>query len=690
MPRRLRSQPIEPTPAPIAASPPVASRTRVVYVLVVTLSALSWSLATLSLLQEGPTIDEVVHLPAGLSYWETGDFRMYPHNPPLVKLIAAAPVFAAKPRTAELYQTEWWKTANKAGFAHTFALLNADRYFDLFTRARLVMPLFGVAGGLLVFAWSRRLYGAWGGVISLALWSLCPNILAHTRLVTTDVGATVAGFGATFAFWSYAKRPTWKGAALAGVLLGAAQLTKFSLLLLYGLWPVLWVIQDFATRSGPDSPPRLRRWSRAALHAPLVIGLSILVIDAGYGFTKLGRPLGSFAFTSDALTVDRVPPVAAPRVGRASGPPLHEGLLQYRVNRFKGTWLGAIPSPLPADYLIGFDEQKMEAEGIPPKATLYADDPAVREAEREGVRGYPVYLDGDLRNESWWYYYFATLAYKVPEGTWVLVLASFALLVFFPKCRAPRADELSLLLIPAVLMLVMSFATNIALGLRYVLPIAPYVFTSTGKLARWAEASTRPRLAAVVILIALFATAVSTARIQPSFLAYFNDYSGGPARGSEHLIDSNLDWGQDLPGLKRWVDEHAPGRRIGIAYFGQINPSIFALAEGHTTFGPNGRRPPPGVGLDWFLPPALPGKLPERPDLTIRGPEPGLYAVSASLMRGLSWRVYVPERWEPISARGNAFSYFAGLRPIDHIGHSILIYEITPEQARRLARLWTR
>ena len=78
------------------------------------------------------------------------------------------------------------------------------------------MPLFSIVGGLAVFAWSSRLYGTGGGLLSLCLWVFCPNILAHCRLITTDVGSTALGVAATFVFWRYMKRPTWLGAVAAG------------------------------------------------------------------------------------------------------------------------------------------------------------------------------------------------------------------------------------------------------------------------------------------------------------------------------------------------------------------------------------------------------------------------------------------------------------------------------------------
>lgn len=653
---------------------------------------LFWAAANLSLVAENPTVDEVIHLPAGISYWQRGDFRIYPHNPPLVKLIAAIPALWSSPVTDPLYQPpappSWrggsvmgmgWATSNKASFGHEFAELNAARYFDLFTASRLVMPLFGVLGGVLVFSWSRRLYGDWGGLLSLALWCLCPNILAHTRLITTDVGATAIGFGATYAFWHYLQKPTWGRVVVAGVMLGLAQITKFSLLLLYGCWPVLWLIAEFLKN---DRAGRMGRFWRSIGQGLAMVAVSVVVIDAGYGFHGLGKPLGDFQFTSKSLTTDRVPPRVAARKPGSEGPGLREGLLQYRVNRFRGGLIGWLPSPLPEAYLTGFDDQKMEAEGVPPKAAMYADDPRTTLAEANEIRGYPVFLDGELRSRSWWNYYLLSLVYKVPEGTWALGLMAAAVLLATRRSAGGWADELSLLLIPAVVILVMSFGTNIALGLRYVLTIFPYVFVSIGKLAPWAgrQVGRMRRVAIGVMGVCLAATAAATAMIHPHYLAYFNAASGGADRGIEHLIDSNLDWGQDLVSLKRWIDEHAAGEPVGIAYFGQINPMIFQLGVSEAGG--------PAPALRWFLPPARPGTLPERPDLASAPPAPGLYAVSASLVKGLPWRVYGPERWAPLEARELAFSYFDGLEPIDRIGHSIHIYRVTEEDARRLGRLW--
>lgn len=680
----------EAVPAPTAGRLTPRARAAVA-VGVILLLAVHLTLAVRSLVLENPTVDEVIHLPAGISYWQTGTFKLYHHNPPLVKLIAALPVLRSGVVTAQLYRNIYWAGdyPNKTWFAHDFAELNAAGYFELFTRARLLMPLFSIIGALVVFAWSAKLYGPGGGLLSLALWTFCPNILAHARLITTDVAATTTGVLATFAFALYLKKPTWLRVIVAGALLGVAQLTKFSLLLLFAIWPLLWLIREIP--AGRDG--RWRRVRRATIQGLSMVMLSILVIDIGYGFEGVGRPLGYMPFVSATLTRPRPHPVFMQP--RPEPKEIFDRIREYRENRLHGTFLARFPSPLPYHYLLGFDDQKLEADGIWNRFLTRT----VKEGDEIGpdgdkVSGYPVYLDGVLSSTSWWYYYFLTLAYKVPEGTWFLVVFAIAVALGSGRSRAGGVDELTLLVPPIVVLAVISFFTNINLGLRYVLPVFPYAFIACGKLVPWAVnlKEKRSRLIGIgVIGIGLLATVASTLFIHPHYLAYFNLVSGGPDRGSNHLIDSNLDWGQDLTQLKRWVDQNAPGEPIGLAYFGQINPSLFDLRK---------QRGVAESGFSWFLPPPRPGSIQGMPPPRWAGMNratrlpPGLYAVSASLVRGLPWRVYdslpnAPTKLlVPFDDRRGGFTYFKDLKPFHKIGYSIFLYRVTPEDSERLAWVW--
>ena len=186
--------------------------------------------------------------------------------------------------------------------------------------------------------------------------------------------------------------------------------------------------------------------------------------------------------------------------------------------------------------------------------------------------------------------------------------------------------------------------TDINLGLRYVLAILPYLFISTGKLVPWTLglSGTRKWVMTTLIAGALGSTIAASVWIYPDYLAYFNWASGGPDEKPARLIDSNLDWGQDLVALQKWWKETIPGQPIGLAYFGQINPSIFKLR---------------GDSFDWFLPPVKPGTvhpMAQPPSPLLIGPAkkltPGYYAVSVTLLYGLPWRLYDPVSLAPANS----------------------------------------
>jgi hypothetical protein len=669
---------------------------------VIALLVLHYALAARSLLRENATVDEVAHLPAGVTYWQKRTFRLYHHNPPLFKLVAALPVVLAGPTTGPIYAEPCWtlESPSQATFSQYFMLRNAGRFFELFQLARLMMPLFTVIGGLVVFAWSSRLYGRLAGLLSLTLWVFCPNILAHARLVTSDACSAAMGVAATYAFWRYLDQPSGRRAVAAGLMLGVAQLSKFSMLVLYVVWPFLWAVRlmmvgPISARADRCSESTLRYIGRALVHGVAIVALSVLTVDAGYFFEGVGRPLGDYEFGCRTLTRPVPPGVSRPH----SKNELLDATWQFRVNRFRGTWLGRIPMPLPEHYLLGFDEQKIETEGVPERyrRAIRSFNPAAidlerrtPQTERDALSAYSVYLDGQMRTTGWKTYYLWALLYKVPEGTWLLVVLSLVVLLATPRSRLAWFDELLLWAIPVVILLAISLLTDINLGLRYVLAILPYIFISTGKVMRWCQGLQEPwrRVVGAPIVGSLALTVAASAWIAPSYLAYFNWASGGPDREPARLIDSNLDWGQDLVDLQRWWKANIPGEEIGLAYFGQINPSIFELR---------------GEPFRWSLPPGRPGTVFPMPwatrlDLKRPAPQlkPGYYAVSATLLYGLRWRLYdpvslvaVPDAAQPSWAyETGALTYFQRLRPImPPIGHSIYVYRLTEEDCARVNRL---
>lgn len=144
-------------------------------------------------------------------------------------------------------------------------------------------------------------------------------------------------------------------------------------------------------------------------------------------------------------------------------------------------------------------------------------------------------------------------------------------------------------------------------------------------------------------------TVLSSLRCYPHSLAYFNELAGGPEQGHEHLLGSNLDWGQDLHNLRRWIEEHDELGKLNLAYAGNVDPAA--------------------VGIEFTLPPS--------------SPSPGWYAASISLVCGGQTWVNRPDGRKELAEAGR-FAWLSRLRPIDRIGYSIWVYHVTEEDAKRV------
>jgi hypothetical protein len=643
-------------------------------------------LATAAARRTSPTVDEVNHLPAGISYWQQGTFALYHHNPPLVKLLAAVPVLASEPEVD--YGGSWAEAQrgnyppSQAAFGAEFMHANAKRYFELYFRARCVIFAISVVGGLVVFLWTRELFGVAAALTASALWCFSPNILAHAGLVTTDLPAAVAILAATYAFWRWLRVPSIARAAVAGLLLGVAQLTKFSALSLYVIWPVaaavyVWLARraavppekNLSAAESRSSASRAERFT-PLLHGALMFVLSILTINAGYGFEGTCRPLGSFPFISSALTRSRTTgqsPYPSHPDARIMRP-----LYRARQNRFEGTWLGALPVPLPEHYVLGFDEQSFETN-----PNLERDLAGFSRGT-----GYPAYLRGELHlakdpntgRVGWRHYYVYALLVKVPLGTWLLLAAAVVAAFSSGRFRLPWCDELVLALPPLIMLASMSLLTDINIGLRYVLPVLPFVFISASRLAvPLSAASTRAsfgrssmvRCSSLFVGLCLGWNVVTALAMYPHYLAYFNQLAGGPTNGHRHLIDSNLDWGQDLLELRRWLAKHPHEGPIHLAYFGSVDPSV--------------------AGIRFTLPAAdrraisPTDQLPAAPDALV----PGLYAVSVNYLMGLPFRSYNAQG-HLVAIPPNAYTYLGTVEPSARAGYSIWIFQLTESDVRRL------
>jgi hypothetical protein len=194
--------------------------------------------------RHSPTVDEVGHLPAGISHWKFRQFPLYKVNPPLVRMVAAVPVLLSNPELE--WHAHFSDPFERPEFliGREFIEINGLRTFQLFTWARWACLPFTLLGGYFCYRWAHALYGEAAGVLACAMWCFSPNIVAHAQLITPDVGATAVGLAACYSFRSWLNGPSWGRALLVGIMLGLTLLTKFTWIVLIPVWPTLWVRTD--------------------------------------------------------------------------------------------------------------------------------------------------------------------------------------------------------------------------------------------------------------------------------------------------------------------------------------------------------------------------------------------------------------------------------------------------------------
>jgi hypothetical protein len=279
-----------------------------------------------------------------------------------------------------------------------------------------------------------------------------------------------------------------------------------------------------------------------------------------------------------------------------------------------------------------------------PEAFLYGVAYVVQTSQMRGA-----FLNGDYSVTGWpsffvWAFMLkSTLPFILAAG-WSLWLAIRAGIRTGPGPGsrlgglAPLTPLLSLLVVYGAF----SVTSHLNIGSRHLLPIYPVLFILTGALGRWLARPLRWQAFLVAALVGWHVA--ESAAIAPHYLAYFNELGGGPARGHEHLVDSSLDWGQDLPGLKAWLDRNRrPGEDAYLAFIGSSEPHYYHLDV------------KPLAYINAFHE--------EEPYISLG---PGLYCVSASMLEQVygavrgPWTIELEKEYEYLRAFEPLFEASAG------------------------------
>ena len=251
--------------------------------------------------------------------------------------------------------------------------------------------------------------------------------------------------------------------------------------------------------------------------------------------------------------------------------------------------------------------------------------------------GHSSFLMGEYSLSGWWYYYIVAFLIKTPVPTLILL---FSISVFtFVKFNLKKSINEYCLMFPIFFILLFFSIMHQSIGLRYILPVYPFIFVLAGKITQVKAVKIKEK----IVMLLLMAWYISgTLGMGNHYLAYFNEFVHGPENGYKYLIDSNLDWGQDLPGLKKFMDERDI-KHIYLSYYGTDRPERY------------------GINYTW-LPSPLYEDAPREERAKI--PSKGFIAVSATNLQG----VYFNNK--------NLFAWLNNCKPIAKIGYSIFVYKI--------------
>ena len=549
---------------------------------------------TFSIRQQSLSWDEGDHIFAGYMSWKKVDFGINPEHPPLVKALAAIPLLpmhlkVPDPKGLASFKDEAYFDGRDFIFGNAEA--EADR---IIFRARMAAASLSLLLGLLVFLAAREMFGDGAALFALALVVFEPNMIAHGAYVTTDMGISCFIFASIYAFYRYVKAPSVSRLIVLGLVSGLALASKHSgvLLLPFGLaliiTEILW--------PSPETRTNKRKVALRLIGAFLAAStIAIVVLWAFYGFRYAARP---------------------------GGMPLSPSLAEY-ARGLKGVephfYLAlARLHILPESYLYGLVDVRLISDS------------------------FSTYIFGKVYAHGVWFYFPAAFIIKSTAAFMgLLLLAGFAIVT--GKLRARR--EIFFLTIPPVLYLLIATGTGLNIGARHILPMYPFLSVLIGGAAL--ALAHRDRRWAYVVGLLLAWHAVSSARAYPNYLAYSNEFWGGPANTYKYLTDSNTDWGQQLKAVKKYLDNRGV-KDCWFAYF--VEPSIHFSAYGVPC------EPLPTADSGWT-------------DYQIDTPQTitGTLLISAGTLTGYEWGSNVL----------NPYREFQKLKPVAFIQDGVFVYDGT-------------
>jgi hypothetical protein len=481
-------------------------------------------LVTWTVHRESLTFDEGDHMFAGYMMGHAHDYGLNPEHPPLAKLLASLPLYGRNLWIPPAHDRDFKAEAYLNG-RDWLARNDGDSQRMVFAM-RLSVGTLALALTVLVFALTREFFGDLAACLAALLLLFEPNILAHSALVTTDMGVTLFFLASAYCFYRYMRQPTWPRLLLTGLAVGLVLATKHSGFLIA---PMLLALAAFEWLIAAREEKK-RQALRFCVAIPVVIAVSLLVLWSFYGFRYAARPAGLKLSTTIEEYVAPLSHFSASAVLLAA----HHHLL-------------------PESYLIGLVDVKRMAEF------------------------YPTFVLGRQYAHGVWWYFPLVLLIKSTLGIMILLaLTAFAGVAQ----RLRRGREVVYLLVPGGIYLLVAMLSGMNIGARHILIlfVISAILAGAGAAALIQTETRRPRWMQAAIALLIAAHIVSSLSVFPNTMAYANEAWGGAKNVHNLLSDSNADWAQQLLSVRKWQDRH-PGQECWFAYFAnpEIDPAVYGI-----------------------------------------------------------------------------------------------------------------
>lgn len=382
--------------------------------------------------------------------------------------------------------------------------------------SRLPFIFLSIILAIYVLKWSTELYGKKSGLIAVFLYSFSPSIIAYSGLATLDFTVAAMIFIATYYFWKLIKEQSKKNIILTGLFLGFALLSKVTAIILIPLFIIVGLISYY------------RNGNLKLKNLIIIFLISFTLILLFYKF--------QFGTLSNSIPIDYYNEKTKSELSKV---PYVSNYLLYIYDN--------VPVPVPS-YFRSMGN------------IFYLS-----------VQQKYHFIFGNITNERVWY--FAILTFILKTNVSLLIMIA---LIFILSKKIIKADLMTslILALPILFIFIVFSISNKIAGINHIMAVYPFIFVLTSNLIN--ARIKRKNLLHISIAFLLFSYGLSTLMVSPHYLSYFNILSGGPANAYKIMVGANIDQGQELHGLKKFMEENKINK-INLSYWGSADPSDYKI-----------------------------------------------------------------------------------------------------------------